>query len=822
MQPGKHSGSVRTFILAATALFVAACGGGGGGSSDSGNNNNSPPDPGYNVLECNANLAAPPAGATCAVDSVGTSGLLVRGTLLVPDGVIREGELLIDGTGMIACVGCDCSATAGFSDASVLNCSAGVVSPGLINAHYHLNSENNEPATDTTERYENRQDWRLGFNGHTQLVTNSTANANLQRAGEFRQLIAGTTSAVTSGTAAGLMRNLNTTDTEGLPALNIDVDTFPLNDQSGPLLTSGCGYGANPTLAADIVGLDAYLPHIAEGIDATARNELTCTSQGSTDLIDTQTAVVHGMALQALDAEVIRSAGAKQVWSPRSNIRLYGNTAPVTLLDNLAVPIALGTDWVPTGSINLLRELQCADQLNTEYLNQQFSDIDLWRMVTTNAALATGTDALIGALAVGYFADVAIYRAEDREFRAVIDAQLEDVALVLRGGTALYGDQALMASPALGGATCDAVTVCGSSKLACVLQETGVAFTQIKTDTDAIYELIACGAPLNEPSCTPSRASYTGTLSAADADGDGILNGSDNCPAIFNPVRPLELAQADGDGDGIGDVCDVCPLDAANNCVTPSAADLDGDTVLNGADNCPVIANANQTDTDGDGHGNACDACPDDANPGATACPAPAVTITELRTGAIAEGTEVRVIGEYVTAVQGNGFYLQDDSVSEFGGIFVLTTTAPTVLTGNQVTVTGTYTEFFAWSQLQTPSVTVDDSSTTLPFSPIVIADTSTIATGGPDAERYESMLLQTGAVSITNANPDVPSDFDEFEITGGLRVDDSVAPNLDNLCTVGTTFTSITGVLAFTFSNTKLEPRSAADVVGGSCDPFL
>ncbi len=26
---------------------------------------------------------------------------------------------------------------------------------------------------------------------------------------------------------------------------------------------------------------------------------------------------------------------------------------------------ALGTDWMPTGSMNLLRELRCADQFNT-------------------------------------------------------------------------------------------------------------------------------------------------------------------------------------------------------------------------------------------------------------------------------------------------------------------------------------------------------------------------------------------------------------------------------------------------------------------------
>jgi murein DD-endopeptidase MepM/ murein hydrolase activator NlpD len=37
----------------------------------------------------------------------------------------------------------------------------------------------------------------------------------------------------------------------------------------------------------------------------------------------------------------------------------------------------------------------------------------------------------------------------------------------------------------------------------------------------------------------------------ADTDGDGVLDGSDNCPAVPNPD------QADGNGNGIGDVCDT-------------------------------------------------------------------------------------------------------------------------------------------------------------------------------------------------------------------------------------------------------------------------
>lgn len=71
-----------------------------------------------------------------------------------------------------------------------------------------------------------------------------------------------------------------------------------------------------------------------------------------------------------------------------------------------------------------------------------------------------------------------------------------------------------------------------------------------------------------------------------DADGDGIPDAVDNCPATAN------VDQADLDGDNIGDICDD---------------DRDGDTILNGVDNCPDTANTDQNDADGDGIGDLCD-----------------------------------------------------------------------------------------------------------------------------------------------------------------------------------------------------------------------
>ncbi len=64
----------------------------------------------------------------------------------------------------------------------------------------------------------------------------------------------------------------------------------------------------------------------------------------------------------------------------------------------------------------------------------------------------------------------------------------------------------------------------------------------------------------------------------SDADSDGIPDSVDNCPGIAN------TDQTDSDGDGAGDVCD----------------------------NCLGLSNPAQADSDSDGAGDECDPCPED------------------------------------------------------------------------------------------------------------------------------------------------------------------------------------------------------------------
>ena len=84
---------------------------------------------------------------------------------------------------------------------------------------------------------------------------------------------------------------------------------------------------------------------------------------------------------------------------------------------------------------------------------------------------------------------------------------------------------------------------------------------------------------------------YNALLLGADDDRDGVLNTADNCPTVAN------ANQVDADGDGAGDACDS----------TPNGPDVDGDGVGELVDNCGAVANQSQSDRDANGRGDLCD-----------------------------------------------------------------------------------------------------------------------------------------------------------------------------------------------------------------------
>jgi len=828
----------RTAVLCSLLCLLAACGdntpllgdddGGddddttapdaGPGSPDASEPDASPdagPEP-SGVVQCATPLPAATEGSCDVVAGTGTA-VVVRGNVLGDGVTFLDGEVLYDGDRFV-CSGCDCSAAAGYDTATVVSCAGAAVSPGLINAHSHLNYDERWPLASTVEggtRYNHRHDWRGGVptpsNGHG---TGQTSNG--MRWSELRHLVNGETSIAASTRANGLVRNLDELEAHdtALGFKPVTYEVFELGD-SNESFHADCNwnYAMSDFQVSLLPGL---VTHTAEGINDYAQEEFKCQSSSignGQDLVEKNVGHIHGVGLTAANYFDMVHDDSKLVWSPRSNISLYGNTAAAQILARLGGTIALGTDWTYSGSATLVREMKCVDGLDGQWLGNVFSAEDVWRMATINGAKATSTDALIGSIAAGKIADLAVFRADAGEtHQAVIDATTTDVLLVVRDGDAMFGEADVVA--ALSPTGCEDLDVCGAARRVCTVRDIATSYATIETaEAEAAgspaqvgYPVELCETPPNEPTCVPTRPDEYAGVTETDPDGDGIAAAADNCPTVFNPIRPMDHAvQPDADADGLGDACDP----------TPVGTDLDGDGAGNGSDVCPLVSD-NQTDGDADGKGDACDACPTTAN-AATVCAPTPTTIVAIQDGTVATGSDVYIEGAIVTGVRSNGFSIQDPTVTDgrYAGVWVFTSSSPGVAVGERVTVAGTSTEYFDMTEIEGAAVISHVAGTPITPVSLTIAEAAT--------EPYEGVL-----VTLTDlAQIDIPysctgdnaacADPRLWELNDTIvawnNVYSGTATEWDAEGTALAAAEPVTGVMSYRFNRRRIMPRTAADI---------
>ncbi|CAF4508299.1 unnamed protein product [Rotaria sp. Silwood2] len=379
------------------------------------------------------------------------------GTILLPDQSINNGTLLIV-NGHIGAVGTEISIP---NNAIILH-THGVILPGLIDLHNHL-TWNIFPRWKPLEEFGSRYDWQqkpiyktLLESPHRGLVE-AGLSCEMQRYAEVKAITQGTTSVIGSlrrPCNRGLARNLDDDPTLG----QILYDVFPLQMIDMKLKEVNDILSSNGSLFI----------HVAEGSpnDATAAREFLMLK--ARNLLIPGVSFIHGVALKENDFRAMANASVGLIWSPRSNLELYGDTTNLEAALENHVITAIAPDWSPTGSDGLLSELNFAATWNAGLEYSLFDDRLLLGMATINPAKLVHLEKRLGALNEGYLADVLVLQLNNNQSKlnpywAATHSTPEDVSLVLIDGKAVYGNSEIM-KELVDSTNLESLEICGIEK----------------------------------------------------------------------------------------------------------------------------------------------------------------------------------------------------------------------------------------------------------------------------------------------------------------------------------------------------------------------
>ncbi|MCX7978227.1 MAG: amidohydrolase family protein [Bdellovibrionaceae bacterium] len=192
----------------------------------------------------------------------------------------------------------------------------------------------------------------------------------------------------------------------------------------------------------------AIVAHLSEGTRKDAYNSIEYTLFRDVGLARPGMVLIHGVGMDEAQLQHAARSGISLVWSPFSNLLLYGETLDVVAARKQGINIALGPDWSPTGSKNILDELKIARRYlrAAKIPESQVSDKDLVQMATINAAKALRLEKRLGQVAPGFVANLLLVRrqAELNPWTTLVRSEQKDVQLVVVGGEPLYGQENLM------------------------------------------------------------------------------------------------------------------------------------------------------------------------------------------------------------------------------------------------------------------------------------------------------------------------------------------------------------------------------------------
>ncbi|TIP18428.1 amidohydrolase family protein [Mesorhizobium sp.] len=320
----------------------------------------------------------------------------------------------------------------------------GSIYPGLIELHNHL-SYNYLPLWSVPRTFTNRNIWRKQEPDYDVCVTlpNKILGSNVDidypraiaRFVECRALLGGVTT--TQGLSA--RKNDEKLRYQGLTR-NVEAPNDPLFPTAdGQTLD----YDPPSKIATHLVpALQKDRPffyHLSEGTDGDARQRyLDLEYESGKWAINRNLITIHCTALRDTDFTRLQEA-AGMVWSPLSNLLLYGKTADVAAAKAAGLRIALGSDWSPSGSRNILGELKIA-RIVSNALGGLFNSEELVRMATSAPAVMLGWDGLVGSIEAGKKADLVVLEGDSGDpYTQLVDASEADILAVVINGRPRHG-----------------------------------------------------------------------------------------------------------------------------------------------------------------------------------------------------------------------------------------------------------------------------------------------------------------------------------------------------------------------------------------------
>jgi 5-methylthioadenosine/S-adenosylhomocysteine deaminase len=236
-----------------------------------------------------------------------------------------------------------------------------------------------------------------------------------------------------------------------------------------------------------------FLLHLSEGITpsgqttSTARKHFLSLEVAPGEwAINDRLACIHAAGLLPEDFKQLAQRGGSIIWSPLSNLLLYGDTARIVDAKKAGVRIGLGSDWSPSGSKNLLGEMKVAWLFSREQLQGAVTAKDIVSMATREGAAILKWSNALGSLEAGKRADlVVVYGKTNDPYEHLIKARETSIRLVMINGVPRYGLPSLMTKL---GAAGESIRVGGNQRTLFLDQQTAdpdvatVSLSKAKSD----------------------------------------------------------------------------------------------------------------------------------------------------------------------------------------------------------------------------------------------------------------------------------------------------------------------------------------------------